>query len=405
MKYLSIAMLFLLSACSHADGKLLIVGGAVSSDNEALYKAFIEHQPSDTSKVCIIPAASGSPVKSANQFKKDLIHYGLDEKRICIIPLAITDDKSTEFDERNWKDNALDKDVLAQLNSAEGFWFTGGDQMRIVELLYRDSKPTPALTILNKKLKKGAIIGGTSAGAAIMSEPMIAAGDSFSALTQPQSDKYYGMETQEKGQLYLHQGIGFFPYGLVDQHFDRKARLGRLVRALALKDIQNGYAVDEDTAMLVDLSKHTLQAVGKGNVTVLNASNAIIKQDPFNIKNVTLSVLSNNDIWDIKKNQLLNNDVAKTKGNEYYAEDANQGAGFALANGRLAQLLGYELMDNKNTQELRRYSFLENGQGIVYRFKQNDDSQGYWRANGTLDQYTVTHIQMDIEPVTVSITQ
>ena len=237
-----------------------------------------------------------------------------------------------------------------------------------------------------------------------MSEPMIAAGDSFSALTQPQSDKYYGMETQEKGQLYLHQGIGFFPYGLVDQHFDRKARLGRLVRALALKKIENGYAVDEDTAMLVDLSKHTLQAVGKGNLTVLNASNAIIKQDPFNIKNATLSVLSNNDIWDIKKNQLLN-DVATTKGKEYYAEDANQGAGLALANGRLAQLLGYELMDNKNTQEVRRYSFLENGQGILYRFKQNDESQGYWRANGTLDQYTVTHIQMDIEPVTVTITQ
>ena len=404
MKYLSIAMLFLLSACSQASGKLLIAGGAVGSDNEALYKAFIENQPSGTSKVCIIPAASSSPVKSANQFKQDLIHYGLDEKRICIIPLAITDDKSTEFDERNWKDNALDKDVLAQLNSAEGFWFTGGDQMRIVELLYRDSKPTPALTILNKKLKQGAIIGGTSAGAAIMSEPMIAAGDSFSALTQPQSDKYYGMETQEKGQLYLHQGIGFFPYGLVDQHFDRKARLGRLVRALALKKIENGYAVDEDTAMLVDLSKHTLQTVGRGNVTVLNASKASIKQDPFIIKNVTLSVLSNNDIWDIKKNQLLN-DVATTKGKEYYAEDANQGAGLALANGRLAQLLGYELMDNKNTQEVRRYSFLENGQGILYRFKQNDESQGYWRANGTLDQYTVTHIQMDIEPVTVTITQ
>jgi len=395
-------MLFLLSACSQADGKLLIAGGAVSSDNEALYKAFIENQPSDTSKVCIIPAASGSPVKSANQFKQDLIHYGLDEKRICIIPLAITDDKSTEFDERNWKDNSSNKGVLAQLNSAEGFWFTGGDQMRIVELLYRDNKPTPALSIINKKLKQGAIIGGTSAGAAIMSEPMIAAGDSFSALTQPQSDKYYGMETQEKGQLYLHQGIGFFPYGLVDQHFDRKARLGRLVRALALKKIENGYAVDEDTAMLVDLSQHSLQVVGRGNVSVLNVSKASIKQDPFIIKNVSLSVLSNNDIWDIKKNQLVN-ETATTKGKEYYAEDANQGAGLALANGRLAQLLGFELMDNKNTQEVRRYSFLENGQGILYRFKQNDESQGYWRANGTLDQYTVTHIQMDIEPVTVTI--
>lgn len=404
MKYLSIAMLFLLSACSQADGKLLIAGGAVSSDNEALYKAFIENQVSDTSKVCIIPAASSSPVKSANQFKQDLIRYGLAEKRICIIPLAKTDDKTTEFDERNWKDNALNQGVLKSLKAADGFWFTGGDQMRIVELLYRDNQPTPALTILKNKLNNGAIIGGTSAGAAIMSQPMIAAGDSFSALTQPQSEQYYGMETQEKGQLYLHQGIGFFPYGLVDQHFDRKARLGRLVRALALKDIQSGYAVDENTAMLVDLSKHTLQVVGQGNITILNTSKASIKKEPFTIQNVTLSVLSNNDIWHIKKNTLLN-DITATKGNEYYAEDANQGAGFALANSRLDQLLGYELMDNKKSQEVRRYSFLENGQGILYRFKQNDESQGFWRANGTLDQYTVTHIQMDIVPVTVNIIQ
>ena len=402
LKYLPIILLLILSISSHAGGKLLIAGGAIASDNEALYKALISHLPRNTSKLCIIPVASGSPVKSANKFKQDLIRYGLNEKRICIIPLAVTDDNSTEFDERKWKGNASDPAVLSQINDAEGFWFTGGDQMRIVTSLYLDERPTPLLVMLNNKLKKGAIIGGTSAGAAIMSESMIAAGDSFTALTQAQSNQYYGMESQEKGQLYLHKGLGFFPYGLVDQHFDRKARLGRLVRALSLQGVQKGYAVDENTGMLVDLGENTLTVLGAGNVTLLDIGSAQVHRHPFSIQGASISVLSSENIWNIKSNKLLSH-AEGTKGKEYFDEPAYQGSGIALANTRLNQLLGFELMDNKNTQEIRRYSFLESGQGILYRFKKNNKSQGYWHANGTLDQYTVTHIQMDIEPVTITI--
>ena len=66
-----------------------------------------------------------------------------------------------------------------------------------------------------------------------MSRDMIAGGVSFTALLEPLASAYSDSEDQDSGRLFLSRGLGFLPDGLVDQHFDRKARLGRLVRALA----------------------------------------------------------------------------------------------------------------------------------------------------------------------------
>ncbi|EAT10818.1 cyanophycinase [Bermanella marisrubri] len=403
-----IISLFSLQACASeasSNGKLVIAGGAIRSDNQALYEALINAMPKQDGKVVIIPVASGKPLKSANAFSKDLVRYGLDEKQISIFPLAVTDDSTTDFDERKWKDNAFDEEKVAQIKDASAIWFTGGDQMRIIDSI-RPSKdePSPLLKELKLLLKHGAVIGGTSAGAAMMSETMIAAGDSFSAITQPQSDQYYGMETQEQGQLYLHHGLGFFEYGIVDQHFDRKARLGRLVKTLADQETKMGYAVDEDTAMVVDLEKQTISAVGAGNITIVDATSAQVNYEPFDAQNIYVSLLSSGDEYDIRKQALLNVKNL-TIGSEYFSEAAKQGAGMAVANHRLAHLLGYELLDNKANSEIRRYSFNESGKGILYRFSQSKQSEGYWRTNGTQDQYSIINVRMDIEPVSISINQ
>lgn len=397
---------FSLQACANeieGSGKLVIAGGAIRSDNQALYEAFINAMPKQDGKVVIIPVASGKPVKSANAFAEDLVRYGLDEKQISTFPLAVTDDSTTDFDERQWKDNAFDEEYVAKLKDAAAIWFTGGDQMRIVESIRPNpDEQSPLLNVLKDALKNGAVIGGTSAGAAMMSETMIAAGDSFTAITEPKSEQYYGMETQEQGQLYLHHGLGFFEFGIVDQHFDRKARLGRLVKTLTDQDQKMGYAVDEDTAMVVDTQNQTLTAVGAGNVTIVNAKSAESSDKPFRVQNVSLTLLSSGDQYSIAKQDFIGME-GLTNGNEYFAESAKQGSGMAIANHRLAHLLGYELLDNKANSELRRYSFIESGKGILYRFSQTQHSKGYWRTNGTQDQYSVINVVMDIEPISISV--
>jgi len=410
MKLLTIIIFSLtsLTACATDTtklGKLVIAGGAVSSDNQMLYQAFIDAMPNKNGNVMIIPVASGNPVSSASKFKQDLIRYGLSDEQIDTFPLAVTDDKNTEFDETSWKENAFDEALVKRLDDVNAIWFTGGDQMRIIESIRPTlDKESPLLQKLKQRLNAGAVIGGTSAGAAMMSETMIAAGDSFSALTEPQSEQYYGMETQEQGQLYVHHGLGLFPYGIVDQHFDRKARLGRLVRTLADVSTNKGYAVDEDSAMVIDLDTQTLTAVGIGNITLVDTQKAVIEKDPFKIFNVKLTLLSPGDQWNLSSDTLIT-DSGNTVGKEYFNEAAKQGAGLAMANKRLVHLLGYELLDNKATSEIRRYSFIENGKGILYRFSQTEESRGYWRTNGTKDQYSIINVNMDIEPISISIGQ
>ncbi|GAA5317189.1 MAG: hypothetical protein AseanaTS_23930 [Candidatus Pelagadaptatus aseana] len=395
------------NAQAENNGKLLIVGGALRSENQEIYKAFIDAIPQGK-HIAVVPLASGSPSKSAAAFKNDLISYGFDADKIHIVPLAVKDDRSTDdIDESQWVANANKAELVMALESqVGGYWFTGGDQMRILDaLLPQPDKPTVFLQHLRSALQQGVVIGGTSAGAAMMSNPMIAAGDSFNAVTKKSTGQYYGTETQEIGQLYIHHGLGFFPYGLVDQHFDRKARLGRLVRAMAATGVNQGYAVDEDTGMLIDLAAHTLKAVGVGSVTVLNSQKAEFTPFPFSAKDVLLSSLISGDVMDLSTGMVVDPIGAPTRGKEYFDHQALQGAGMALGNNRVNRLLGYELLDNRGASEVKRYNFLDSGEGFIYRFTQTRKSKGYWRvASGSVDGYTVENVMLDIEPIEVTIT-
>jgi len=396
--------LCLMFAVNAQAGKLLIVGGALAANNSDVYQGFINALPSKNSRIAIFPVASSKPWKTATKFKQDLVRFGANENNIEIFPLAVIDDSSTKVDESNWKDNANNAALVDQLKDVDGFWFTGGDQMRIINTLSQDpTKPSLLLELLHNKLKKGALIGGSSAGAAMMSDTMIAAGDSFSALTSDVSSKYFGMETQEQGKLYLHHGLGFFPFGIVDQHFDRKARLGRLAKTLSMNSTKLGYAVDENTAMLVDIDKQTLAVLGAGTVTILDGRAS--KAQGLALNDFNVSVLSANSEYDLNGQTLLNGAGDETIAHEYMNETPWQGAGFALPNARLDHILGYELLDNKGASEIRRYSFSEQGDGFVYRFVQTQDSLGYWKTNGTLDQYTVLNVTMHIEPVKITISK
>jgi len=393
----------LLASNVFANGKLLIVGGALSSENRNVYDAFLKSRALGRNKIAIIPVASSKPIKSAKSFKQDLVRFGAKENEVMIFPLAVMDDPTTKVDERLWRDNAFDEQKIEVLDQVGAVWFTGGDQMRIINtLLSPQGHDSPLLKRLRHMLNtQGIVIGGTSAGAAMMSNVMIAAGDSFTALTALPSDQYYGMETQEQGQLFLHQGIGFFPYGIVDQHFDRKSRLGRLVKTLTMNDHHMGYGVDENTAMLINLRDHILTVIGAGNVTVVDTQGTTVSDT--SILNVSLSVLGKDDTFHLKQRKLIKTQGVATVNQEYAHEASFQGGGMILPNNRLSQMLGFELLDNANSDQIRRYSFIETGAGILYEFLQTSKSQGYWRSEGTLDHYTIDNVVLNIKPVNMII--
>lgn len=212
----------------------------------------------------------------------------------------VDDPETATVDESAWRDGASSTGEVAKLAAADGVWFVGGDQSRITATLRtRDGKDTPFLARLRARWRAGAAIGGTSAGAAMMSGPMIVAGDSPAAVVLP-----LGGPTGPLGEpLSMARGLGFFAFGLVDQHFDRRQRLGRLARALAtLAPFQRlGFGIDENTALVVDPDGRQARVVGAGAVTVLDARGTGWRaRQPYALRSGTLTLLSDGDLIELR---------------------------------------------------------------------------------------------------------
>lgn len=386
------------AAPASAGGQLLIVGGALSPDNSGVHQAFV-NSLRNNGPVVIIPVASGQPARSALRFSEALVRYGLDASRIEVFPLAVRDDASTEdIDEGQWSENAWNADLLAKFSDAAGFWMTGGDQLRITKALKgEDGQESPLLSLMRERLAAGAVIGGTSAGAAVMSGDMIAGGVSFTALTMPLAETASASEDEDSGRLYLDRGLGFLPTGIVDQHFDRRARLGRLVRALIETGQSKGYGIDEDTALLIDLDSGRSQVLGRGSVTLLDAANAgSNRAEGVLASGVILSLAAPGVVFDLQSFRFLEGQGNPTVGHEYYGHEPMPGGGMALPNPLLHQALGNDLLDNRASSRLDRFSVDGRGQSLVYSFVQTPSSQGYWLSGASGGRYSASAVRFDI---------
>jgi cyanophycinase len=404
-----------LTSAAHADpGRLVIAGGAISRDNTGVHGAFLAHLGGE-GRIAVVPAASGEPAKSAQAYVETLAAFGVSADRIDVVRLAIIDDNSTpETNESAWADNAANSEEIAKIEAAAGIWFTGGDQVRITAaLIAPDGRATPMLAAIRARLAAGATVGGTSAGAAMMSPTMIARGDSLAALTRPLLTGDAAASEMDGGALMLAPGLGFLQAGLVDQHFDRKARLGRLARALAeLAPPQRlGFGIDEDTALVVNLADNTAVVAGVGGVTILDARGAqlaIGRRGRFAATGVALSYLSTGDRIDLASLTIAPADgrTLIPRGKGYYKHAAQSGAGMALPNDGLEDALGVELVDNRVSDRLERVSFDSAGIGVRYIFDETHDTWGAFGDDPAgVGRYTIGGVRFSIEPVEVRIRQ
>lgn len=391
-----------------APGRLVIAGGAVARANAEVHGAFLAGlSPQD--RIAVIPSASGEASAAAQTYVQTLAAYGVSPDRIDVVRLAVVDDPSTPaLDEAGWAGNATAPAEIAKVERAAAIWFTGGDQVRTTAaLLGPDGAATPMLLALRARHAAGATIGGTSAGAAIMTQIMIARGDSLAALSRPLIASDASQSTMDGGALMLAPGLGFLPVGLVDQHFDRKARLGRLARALAeLPPAQRiGFGVDEDTALVVDLAEGVATAAGAGGVAVLDARSAhtAVRADRFSAAGLRLGRLAPGD-----RLSLADLSIAAApgrtrieQGGGYYSHAPQSGAGMALPSEGLADALGVELLDNSASTRLERVSFDAAGTGVRYVFEETAES---WAALGG-GHYTINAVAFSITPVNVAVAE
>ncbi|MBN9417106.1 cyanophycinase [bacterium SCN 62-11] len=124
--------------------------------------------------------------------------------------------------------------VLAQLERADGVWFTGGDQTKVMQVL----QDRTLLQALRDKFQNGTVFGGTSAGCAIMSRKMLTGNADLTVI--------------DPAKVEIAEGLGLLPENIiVDQHFLRRQRENRLLGALLGNPGHSGIGVDEDTALLL----------------------------------------------------------------------------------------------------------------------------------------------------------
>lgn len=396
------------------EGNLLIVGGALSKSNKAVYEKFIDLAGGKENAVIgIIPLASSIPAKSAMRFKNDLREYGVSAGNINIIPLAFKDDKSTDdIDESEWAKNADNVEVVRLIQRCTGIWFTGGDQYRITKTLINENGSwTSSLKAIWEKYYVGAVIGGTSAGAAVMSDIMIAGGSSFDALDKGFTDEYSSSEQQEYGPLFTSKGINFFKHGIIDQHFDKKARHARLVVALYENKEQYpvGFGIDENTAMWVNPQDGTMQVIGEGGVTILDVSDAkrkeIKRQYAYN--NIIVNYLTFEDIYHFDTKEItLNVRKRKTTGREYFHIEKASRTGIFTTYSSFSSLISYKLIDNAEAKQVKTYLVGENQNGFEVLLRKTEKTQGFWTNEpDRSDHYSALHVLMDITPVKIQITK
>lgn len=261
------------------SGRLVIVGGALRPETEMIYRAVLEGLDGDET-LGVVPLASGVPERSGPLTAEDFQQYAEPADHVVNLERFIHTDL----------DYAASPDAGEALLEHGGLWFTGGDQSRITAALRPRGADTEAYGALLTVLEEGGTVGGTSAGAAMMSDPMIRSGQSADALMLGATDIVDGPG------VCVGQGVGLFPFGLVDQHFLRRGRFGRLLVALEATQTPVGFGVSENRGVLVDRATGRITTLGDQAVTVIDLREA--QRDGHARQNVRVHLLGSGDVVD-----------------------------------------------------------------------------------------------------------
>lgn len=219
------------------QGQLLIIGGAEDKEGECvILHELIDLAGGKKARIVIVTTATETPGDVGQNYVEVFNRLGVGQAEILDI---------------RTRRAAGSEGCLEQIKKAEAVFFTGGDQLRLTSLL----GGTPLDRALREAYASGAVIAGTSAGAAVMSEIMIVAGDNE--------------ETPRQNNLRLAPGLGLLAGAVIDQHFAQRGRLGRLLVAVAQNPGILGIGVDEDTAMVVG-SEGEFRVIGSQTVTIID---------------------------------------------------------------------------------------------------------------------------------------
>ncbi len=222
----------------HTRGFIIPIGGGEDRVKEMqIHRRFVELSGGPDADIIVIPTASRLDRTGPDY---NAIFHDLGAEQVEYLPITSRADcDNPEFAE--------------MLDRSTGIFMTGGNQLRLSTIL--------GGTLVAQKIRRqnaaGVPVAGTSAGASIMSEHMIARGA--------------GNASPTEDSVSLAPGMGLTNAVIIDQHFTQRNRLGRLLAAASYNPFLLGLGIDEDTAAFIS-PDDVLEVVGSGTVTVVDAS-------------------------------------------------------------------------------------------------------------------------------------
>jgi cyanophycinase len=263
---------------THPRGTLFAIGGAEAKlRRRTVLRAFVAAAGGDDARIAVVPTASSLGEEVVEVYRAVFGSLGAGGV-VALRPESRSD--------------AQDPALANQLGEVTGVFMTGGNQLKLSSFV----TGTAFGRAIHQAYERGAVIGGTSAGASILAEHMIAFGA--------------GGSTPKQRMSQLSVGLGLLPGVVIDQHFEQRNRYGRLLSLVAQSPSLLGLGVDEDTAAVIHDGVR-LEVIGRGAVTVVDGqhlvSNAFeaLRTAPLLVSGAVLHVLPAGSQFDLSARTLL----------------------------------------------------------------------------------------------------
>jgi cyanophycinase len=247
-----------------AEGSVIVIGGAEDKVRErVILSRFVTLAGGRDARITIISTASSLGPLAGQMYRQVFGELGAAE----VTPIHTTT-----------RAQCSDPVAVRAVSNATGIFLTGGNQLRLSSTI----GGTPLAQQIVRRHREGAVVAGTSAGASAMSTHMVAFGASGA--------------TPKQRMVQMAAGLGLLPGVIVDQHFEQRNRLGRLLAIIAHNPSLLGIGVDEDTAGVVGPDR-VLEVVGRRSITIIDGADSetdaweVKAHRPLMISNVRLHSL------------------------------------------------------------------------------------------------------------------
>jgi cyanophycinase len=281
-------------------GPVMVIGGAEDKLGErVILSRFVQLAGGDQARIAVISTASALGDAATELYRQIFARVGVGK---------VTGLRPETREEAN------DPRTVEALKDVTGIFMTGGNQLRLSSVIGGTKLGAAILDAHGR----GVVVAGTSAGASAVATHMMAFGSSGA--------------TPKHRMANVSVGLGLVVNVVIDQHFEQRTRLGRLLAVVAQSPSLIGLGLDEDTAAIID-ANDVLEVIGRGSVTIVDGTDVVTDafqttgHKPMMVSNARLHSLPSGYRFDLRARRVLPLVVAK---NEHIAQ---------LAQGRIRKMV------------------------------------------------------------------